>query len=224
MMTGNGIAIAHGWQQLVSTPPATPCLYFGFYNSNTEVGGVFNIFQVTAPDSTLISSVVNYELGTTLQAYNTNSGVFQTDYLSPIIFIWLLDSTPPLGWSGYDTNTSTSNPINLPLLSCDLSQGCFFIDEPITGYSPKYLTIDVGGTQYILDFGGSFSDVNDVFFIQQLQSIFGGGASIVSVDNGVSTFVQISNCYNQIKPVAIEFIDPFSILPPYTAVFIECTP
>jgi hypothetical protein len=231
MGIANGIGIAQGWQQLSGgggpTPP-TSRISFGYYNSNSL--GSFQAFNVIIDNDPMnnVYTVDPIETGTLLQSqYQLDSGAFQLNYAAEAVYAWQVATTNiTSNLSGYDYNPSMAMyiPIGTLLISYDLTKDCYLISEPITGYVPNIITISVCGINFIIDTGGAFPDANDIFFAQQLQSIFGASAVIISSDDGIKTYVEVSNCYTQIKPVAIEFIDPIGVNPPYTAVFSPCTP
>jgi hypothetical protein len=181
-----------------STPVAPKCLYYAqTFNYSSGWSG----FTLDIDGTYFPSAGLPYEIGTSIQsAYQPNAGGYAPNNLGSDIWLWSLEDDPiQTSWQILNYDDFNFYPVDISLLTCDLTTECYYVDIPVGGGT--IIDFTLAG---IAPFDGQVlylpTTTNDPSFVTFLQSIFGGQADITVVDNGGSCYIEISKCYSAIIP------------------------
>jgi len=191
-------------------PPADKCLFYTNYSNITSgwSGFLLDIDGLYFP-----SAGGYWEIGTGIQtAYQADAGGWALGGLGSNIWNWSLENNPiQSSWQSLNYDTFNWDPLTFDLLTCDLTQSCYEVDVPypsglgsvnnfvLQGAYP-FNNMDVGPSGGLL--------ITDAYFLNLMQSVFGGQATITITDTGSSYYIQALNCYTAIAPksITVDFI------------------
>lgn len=178
------------------------CLYYGTNTAPSLGVGCGNFWEID--NIPIASTSFEWEIGTALQGYDSESGGFTASYSLSSTKVWIVQNTLPTNWQVFYGCDLNYYPVTFNLLSCDLTQKCYKTSFIGVGLFLDYIQFKFGsGTEFATLSGFSTSDPQ---FVQILQGLFGGNAIITVFDDGIKTFIQIDGAYEQISPIALNIV------------------
>lgn len=183
------------------TPVAPKCLYYGqTFNQNSG----WSSFSLDIDGTIFPSAGFPQQIGTSIQnEYQMNAGGYAPNFSGNDIWLWSLEDDPiQTSWQIFNNDDFNWYPVDMSLLTCDLTLDTYCVDIPIG--SGNVLNITLTGVAPFNNqvISPSFT-TDDPEFVILLQSIFGGQAAITVIDNGGSCYIEIAKCYQAIAPKSI---------------------
>lgn len=184
-------------------PPVEPkCLYYGTNGAPNLGVSCGNTWEI---DNNIIAGTTfEWEIGTALQGYDTDSGGFTVNYYLNSTKVWIVQPTLPTNWQVFYGCDFNYYPVTFDLLSCDLTKKCYKTSFTGVGLILDYIQFKFGSSTEIATLSG-FTTI-DTQFVQILQGLFGGNAFVTVFDDGTKTFIQIDGAYEQISPIALNIL------------------
>ena len=183
-------------------PVEPKCLYYGTNNAPFGSSGCGNTWEI---DNNIIAyTSFEWEIGTALQGYDSESGGFTASYSLGSTKVWIVQPTLPTNWQVFYGCDFNYYPVTFDLLSCDVTQKCYKTSFTGVGLLLDYIQFKFGSSTDFATLSG-FS-TSDPQFVQILQGLFGGNAIVTVFDDGIATFIQIDGAYEQISPIALNIL------------------
>jgi hypothetical protein len=202
MMTGNGIAIAHGWQQ-TGTPPVPLCFRYATISATSGTSFTFSGWTINGLDFTL-----NYVAEFAAQGCTSNNPYTNQSagFSSHDIIIWYMgDGTSDPSFTILN-NSSAPVPLTWNSICQKTCYECI-----IPSIDPTIVLFDIMGPDFLglnvnlFDTLGSFGDLSSPASIAAMQAYYqeccGVDTTIsVTTDDNGDYVVQILNAYVSYAP------------------------